>query len=91
MTEGGPAPITLDFLNKIRRCKVTSTCLHVSLMSVDFKERTLVRGLLLFIGEQLAASKNALCGNNISREAALCTMELSCWYLGSVFVSPPHP
>ena len=47
-------------------------------MSVVFKERTRVRGFLLFIGEQLAASKNALCGNNISRDSALCTMELAC-------------
>jgi oligoribonuclease (3'-5' exoribonuclease) len=78
MTEGGPASVTLDFLNKIRRWNVTNNCLYVNLMSVVFKERTRARGLLLFIGEQLAASKNALCGNNISRDAALCTMELAC-------------
>jgi hypothetical protein len=47
-------------------------------MSVVFKEQMRTRGLLLFIGDQLAASKNAVCGNNISRDAALCTMELAC-------------
>ena len=78
MTEGGPASVTLYFLNRIRRWKVTNTCLNISLMSVVFKERPRARRLLLFIGEQLAASKNALCGNNISRDAALCTMELAC-------------
>lgn len=72
MTGGGSVSIKIDFLNKIKRWKVTNTCIHVSSISVVFKD------LSLFIGEQFAARKNALCGNNISRDAALCTMELAC-------------
>jgi hypothetical protein len=52
--------------------------LHVSLMSAVLSDGHGARGLLLFISEQLVACKNALCGNNISRDAALCTMELAC-------------